>query len=96
MAYDEDKARTDALTKARDMLAEAGFDAVLLMGTWTREADGNSVMEPCGLGNWYAQVGMAREFIVKGEEFTRIHARQLSESDEGPVDEFEPPPPEED
>lgn len=47
------------------------FDAVEIMATWQEQ--GLSHCYKSGAGNWYARVGMAREFLMCDQAHTAAH-----------------------
>lgn len=69
----------EMLSKHSAMLAEH-FDSVLLL-TSRLNPDGTTTMHVDGSGNWYARVGMAREFLIQDKNFTS-QPDQLDDSTE--------------
>lgn len=78
MAYDEYGIRQRRL---KELLAELEglFDAVVVLGSFQVEETGETAMLREGMGNWYAQNGMAEYFLTKRREDPKIEARKQSE-----------------
>lgn len=58
------------------------FDAVVILSTWT-DADGTALISR-GSGNYYARLGMAKEFIDKDQAQTGAH--EIKEALDGDED----------
>lgn len=58
------------------------FDTVLILSSWNE--DGATNISVAGRGNWYAQMGMAHDFIMRGE--AQVSAQMEMEIDEGEDD----------
>lgn len=48
-------------------LREMGVDAVQVLVTWGVDASNVTVAYMWGMGNWYARVGLAHEFVTQDE-----------------------------
>lgn len=80
--YDRERERKqEAIEKAKAVLTEEGFEAVVLMATWTTETGETAQVQTVG-GNWYAQNGMADYFLAKRREAMRIEQRDQQKPEE--------------
>lgn len=66
-------------------IAEQGdYESVLIIVTGFDPNDNNTCITSFSMtGNVYASIGVAREFVIKQEEYTRIAARQSMQEDDG-------------
>lgn len=63
------------INEAKELLAKEGFDAVVLMATYTNESGSTTTLNGNG-GNWHAQTGMLLYAVKRREESARIEQRQ--------------------
>lgn len=55
-------------------LLEPHFDAVQILATRYDHTSGTTVRAELGTGNWYARRGHAQEWMLRGDEVSRIEA----------------------
>lgn len=72
----------ELLNKHSKELAEH-FDAVQILVTW--DEDGITKAKHCGRGNWWARMGLARNFIERdnAEDAATIFSEKLNPPDDG-------------
>lgn len=68
----KDKALDDAVNSLREH-----FPHVQILATWEDDDTHNTYDMFRGKGNWYARMGMAREFLVRDKSHTA--AKEMSE-----------------
>ena len=76
MSDDETQKVEQIMKSASAQLMEMGCDAVRMFCSW-RDA-GHTDVRTYGAGNWYAQAGMAREFLER--ETGRVSANELAKT----------------
>lgn len=72
---------TEFLHQLGEFVAPAG---VQILVTWDEE--GNTETVNIGAGNWYARIGMAREFLERDSVRTSLNMRGQEAADEGGED----------
>lgn len=73
MNEEPDKQRVQA---ALDSLSEH-FDAVQIFATrYEMGGEGMTVNVQMGSGNWFARYGHVGEWMIKQDEYTRLHCRK--------------------
>ena len=76
----EKEQRDKALDDAIRLLGDH-FDAVQIVGTAQKEdGSGASLFSGRGYGNIYCRIQLCREFILRGEEQTRLEVQKEDES----------------
>lgn len=64
-----------AVEKAVETLGEH-FDAVQIFVNRHESSKGGTVRFNDGRGNWFARYGQVREWLIREEETSRVHARK--------------------
>lgn len=52
------------------------FDSVQIFVTRHEASDGGTIRAIEGRGNWFARYGQVREWVIREEETSRVHARE--------------------
>ena len=69
----EYKQKQDKINEFRDQI-EHEFDSVVILVSWRNEHGQTSAVQSTA-GNWYAQNGLASEFLKRRDEDTRLEVR---------------------
>jgi len=69
----EEESQMLRLKAALEML-EPHFDAVQILATRYDHTGGTTVRAELGTGNWYARRGHAQEWMLRGDEISRMEA----------------------